>query len=157
MLEVPDRIRGLLSEEQNLRQQLAQLETDGGPNVDDALKSAEQVQGVTLVVAELPGRHPDQMRQFIDQLRQKTASSAVLLASTDQESRVTLIAGMSRDLVERGLNAGNWVKEVAPLVGGGGGGRPDLAQAGGKHPEKLPAAMQRAREWIRNAIGNLKT
>ena len=65
--------------------------------------------------------------------------------------KVTLLAGLSKDLVDRGLSAGNWVKNVAPEVGGGGGGRPDMAQAGGKQPEKLDAALSAAREYLRTA------
>ena len=53
------------------------------------------------------------------------------------------------DLVEKGVSAGNWVRDVAPVVGGGGGGKPDLAQAGGKHPEKLPEALAKAKEVAR--------
>ena len=61
---------------------------------------------------------------------------------------MVLVAGISRDLVDQGLNAGNWVREVAPLVGGGGGGKPDMAQAGGKEPEKIPDAVVKANQVI---------
>ena len=59
-----------------------------------------------------------------------------------------MVAGCSRDLVERGFSAADWVKEVAPLVGGGGGGKPDLAQAGGKQPANIPAALEAAKIFI---------
>ena len=62
------------------------------------------------------------------------------------------MAGISRDLVGKGASAGNWVREVAPVVGGGGGGKPDMAQAGGKQPEKLPQALEKAREVIRGML-----
>ena len=65
---------------------------------------------------------------------------------------MTLIAGVSRDLVARGVSAGDWVREVAPVVGGGGGGKPDMAQAGGKLPEQLPAALEVARTKIRQML-----
>jgi alanyl-tRNA synthetase len=65
---------------------------------------------------------------------------------------VQLVAGLSKDLIERGLHAGNWLKEVAPIVGGGGGGRPDLAQAGGKSPENIPAALEKAHATIRSKL-----
>ena len=58
------------------------------------------------------------------------------------------MAGISRDLVDRGLSAGNWVRDVAPIVGGGGGGKPDMAQAGGKDPRKLTEAVETARDLI---------
>jgi alanyl-tRNA synthetase len=70
------------------------------------------------------------------------------------EDKVLLVAGLSRDLVQRGLSAGNWVRDVAPVVGGGGGGKPDMAQAGGKHPEKMPAALETARATIRGWLAS---
>jgi alanyl-tRNA synthetase len=93
------------------------------------------------------------MRQLIDQIRKKASPSAVFLATTEGENKVVLVAGVSRDLVEKGLSAGNWVRDVAPVVGGGGGGKPDLAQAGGKHPEKLADALAKAKEVARTMLG----
>ena len=66
--------------------------------------------------------------------------------------KVLLVGGLSRDLVERGLKAGDWVGAAASAVGGGGGGRPDMAQAGGKDPSKLPAALEAARESMRQQL-----
>jgi alanyl-tRNA synthetase len=87
------------------------------------------------------------MRQVIDQLRRKAAPVAVLLGNRqEEEGKVTLIAGLSRDLVDRGLDAVQWVRAASAVVGGSGGGRADLAQAGGKHPDQLAAAFQSARE-----------
>ena len=63
-----------------------------------------------------------------------------------------MVAGISKDLVERKISAGNWVKAVAPIVGGGGGGKPDMAQAGGKQPAKIPAALEAAQEFIQNLL-----
>ncbi len=64
------------------------------------------------------------------------------------DDKVTLVAGISRDLDDRGLNAGDWIKGAAEVVGGRGGGKPDMAQAGGKLPEKLPEALDAARQTI---------
>ncbi len=72
-----------------------------------------------------------------------------MLLATAADGKVQLVAGLSKDLIERGLHAGNWLKEVAPVVGGGGGGRPDLAQAGGKSPDQIPAALEQAYQTIR--------
>ena len=77
----------------------------------------------------------------------------MLLATAEGDDKVTLVAGVSRDLVEKGVSAGNWVRDVAPVVGGGGGGKPDLAQAGGKQPAKLPEALAKAREVARTMLG----
>ncbi len=110
------------------------------------------VDGVHVVVCETPGANPNLMRQWIDQIRKKTDQAAIFLAAVQGEDKVLLVAGLSRTLVDRGLSAGNWVKDVAAVVGGGGGGRPDLAQAGGKQPEQLPAALEKARVLIREML-----
>jgi alanyl-tRNA synthetase len=92
------------------------------------------------------------MRQLIDQIRKKGGSNAIFLATATGDAKVVLVAGVSRDLVERGISAGDWVKDVAPIVGGGGGGKPDLAQAGGKDPSKLSEALAVARTTMRKTL-----
>ena len=86
---------------------------------------------------------PDDLRQLIDVLRRKSPARLAVLLATVADGKVHLAAGLTPDLIALGLHAGNWLKEVAPVVGGGGGGRPDLAQAGGKNPDKVPAALER--------------
>jgi alanyl-tRNA synthetase len=92
------------------------------------------------------------MRQCIDLLRRKGSPIAVLLGSVEGD-KVTLVAGISRELEEKGLSAGNWIKDAATVVGGKGGGRPDLAQAGGKLVDQLPAALAAARQSIEKLLG----
>ena len=104
------------------------------------------------MIAEVPGG-PQVLRQLIDQLRRKAAPVAVMLGSRQDEGKVMLAAGLSRDLVEHGLDAVAWVRGAAETVGGSGGGRPDMAQAGGKHPDKLPAALEIARTDIEKLLG----
>ncbi len=108
---------------------------------------AIDVGGVTMLVADVPHGNADALRSGIDYVRNKTGSSAVLLA-TVENGKVTLVAGMSRDVVERGVKAGDLIKEICPLVGGKGGGRPDMAQGGGNDPKGLPKALDRARGWL---------
>ena len=72
-----------------------------------------------------------------------------------EDDKVSLVAGVSKELVERGLHAGNWVKAVAPIVGGSGGGRPDLAQAGGRDTEKIDQALALARDWMSEQLSAL--
>ena len=107
--------------------------------------------GAQVIVAEVPGGTPPLLRQLIDQLRRKGKPTAVFLASREQD-KVVLIAGISRDLETKGVHAGEWVRAAAEVVGGSGGGRPDMAQAGGKEPDKLPAALERARQTIHEQL-----
>ena len=106
-----------------------------------------------ICTAEAPSANANLLRQLIDQIRKKAAPSAIFLATVESEGKVVLVAGVSRELVEKGISAGNWVRDVAPIVGGGGGGKPDLAQAGGKQPEKLPDALAKAKELARTMLG----
>jgi alanyl-tRNA synthetase len=152
-LAVPERIAALLSDVAATEKQLAERQAAGPLNGETLLKGAEQVDGVTLIVQEVPGVESNLMRQLIDQVRGKATTSAVLLASRSGDDKVTLVAGISKDLQARKLSAGEWIRPVAEAVGGGGGGRPDLAQAGGKLPAKLPEALQIARDKMRNMLG----
>ena len=120
--------------------------------VKEAGYEAAELGGVRVVVAEVPGG-PNELRQMIDRLRRKAAPVAVLLANRrEEDQKVTLFAGLSRDLVGRGLDAVKWVRAAAAVVDGGGGGRPDMAQAGGKLPEKLPEALEAARGEIEKLL-----
>jgi alanyl-tRNA synthetase len=150
--DVLGRVAALADEAKKLRDQLAQRQSAGAITADALLAGADQVAGATVVVAEAPAANANLMRNLIDQVRKKASPCAVLLASTEGDSKVTLVAGLSRELVERGLSAGSWVREVASVVGGGGGGRPDMAQAGGKQPDRLPNALDKARKTIETAL-----
>jgi alanyl-tRNA synthetase len=152
MLNVPQRIEALKAEIATLEKQLAERTAAGPLSGDRLLESAEQVGDVTVVVMEVPGVEGNLMRQLIDQVRAKTTSSAVLLASRQGDDKVTLVAGISKDLQAKKLSAGEWIRPVAAAVGGGGGGRPDMAQAGGKEPAKLPEALQTAKDTIRKML-----
>ncbi|MCI0491306.1 MAG: alanine--tRNA ligase [Planctomycetes bacterium] len=151
-LDVPQRISALQADLAAMEKQLAERQVAGPLSGERLLESAEQIDGVTVVVLEVPGIEANLMRQLIDQVRAKAAPSAVLLASRQDADKVTLVAGISKELQARKLSAGEWIRPVAEVVGGGGGGRPDMAQAGGKVPAKLPEALQIAKEVIRKLI-----
>jgi alanyl-tRNA synthetase len=87
----------------------------------------------------------------MDSVRKKSPSHALLLASAG-DGKVNFVAAVSEDLIAKGLKAGDWIREVAKVAGGGGGGRPQMAQAGGKDPAKLPDALARAREFAQGAV-----
>jgi alanyl-tRNA synthetase len=153
-LGVAERIEAMQGEIAALEKRLTQRDEAGPLSADALLAQAVESGGVTVVVAELPGVEPGLMRQLIDQIRQKASPAAVLLATRQGDEKLTLVAGISKDLQQRGVSAGNWIRPVAEVVGGGGGGRPDLAQAGGKHPEKLPEALDTARKVIAEIVAS---
>lgn len=152
-LAVPERVASLLQEIESLQGRLVQRAAAGPMTAESLLEQAQSLGDATVVVAEAPTAEANLMRQLIDQIRQKSGSSAVLLASTEGDSKVTLVAGVSKDLQDQGAHAGKWVSPVAKALGGGGGGRPDMAQAGGKQPAKLPEALEVARQTIAEMLG----
>ena len=142
----------MVKELRQLKKQQAAAPSAEGITVDQLLAQAEAMDGVSVIVAQLPRTPIPALRQLIDQLRKKAAPVAALLASPQEEGKLTLIAGLSRDLVEKGLDAVQWIQAVAPLVQGGGGGRPDMAQAGGKDSTHLAQALDVARTTIRRFL-----
>jgi alanyl-tRNA synthetase len=126
----------------------------GAPKADaDALvQEAEDRGGVRVLVKVLPDTDPSSLRDISDTIRQKLGDAVVMLGSAT-DGRVHLVANVAPSVVERGVKAAELVKTAAPLVGGGGGGRDTLAQAGGKDPEKLDEALQAARAAIEKVLG----
>jgi alanyl-tRNA synthetase len=148
--ELPARVANLQTEVRQLRKQ-ATVAQPAERSADELLKQAEQCDAAKIIVAELPHSNPQAMRQYVDQLRKKAAPVAILLA-TREGDKVQLVAGISRDLESQGISAIEWIRGPAGILGGSGGGRPDLAQAGGKHPEKLPAALDEGRASARRLL-----
>ena len=150
----PERVASLLEEIKTLKKQAAQRKTVDTPKVspDDLLAAASTIGEASVVTRALEGSSPDELRQLIDVLRRKSTTNLAVLLATVSDGKVHLAAGLTPDLIARGLHAGQWLKEVAPVVGGGGGGRPDLAQAGGKDPERIPSALERALEFIKSKL-----
>ena len=102
-------------------------------------------------MGQVPEAPPEQIREAIDYLRDQAKSAAIFLGAP-AGGKVLLFASVTDDLVKRGLKAGDWIKQIAPIVGGGGGGKPELAQAGGKNPEALPQALVAAKEWMQKKL-----
>ena len=97
-----------------------------------------------LVVGEIPGAGDDQLLAAIDSLREEGRAATRILLASAGDGKVNFVAAVSDDLIAKGLKAGDWIRETAKVAGGGGGGRPQMAQAGGKDPSKLPDALARA-------------
>ena len=99
----------------------------------------------TIIVATIDGADKDSMLTALDAIRSKHPKGAAMLFTANHENgKVIIVAGVSKVLIDKGLKAGDWVREAAKICGGGGGGRPDTAQAGGKDPNKIPVAMENA-------------
>jgi alanyl-tRNA synthetase len=146
-LELPRRLAALLEDQKRLEKQLAQLETRlARSRAQDLAASAREVAGVPVLAARLDGLDPDGLRAVMDTLRDRLPSAVILLGSA-VDGKVNLVAAVSKDLTKR-FPAGRLVQEVAKMVGGGGGGRPDLAQAGGKDASKLDEAVASVAGWV---------
>jgi alanyl-tRNA synthetase len=113
----------------------------------DLTRQAERIGEVNVLVAQVAVPEANALRELMDQLKSKLGTSVVLLATADDEGKVKLIAGVSQDLT-RTLKAGDLVNVAAAQVGGKGGGRPDMAQAGGSDPTRIPSALSSARDWL---------
>ena len=138
--EAPQRLRKLLDEQRALEKQLAELEGKvARSRADELVAGARQVNGVAVVAGRIDGLDADGLRAVADRLRDRLGSGIVLVGGV-VDGKVNLVAAVTKDLTRR-FHAGKLVQEVARAVGGGGGGRPDLAQAGGKEPAKLDAAL----------------
>jgi alanyl-tRNA synthetase len=120
---------------------------------DRLLAEATDAGAARIIVGEVPASPVEQLRGQIDRLRQK-AGSCVVLFGWIEDGKVGLLAGVTADLIAK-VKAGDLVKEVAPLVGGKGGGRPDMAQAGGTDPAKLPEALRQAKATINAKLEGL--
>jgi alanyl-tRNA synthetase len=110
------------------------------------LSRAPDLGGGKLIVGEIAGASDDQLRSAIDSLKKKAQSVAIMLAAAN-EGKISFVSAVSDDLIAKGLKAGDWIRETAKVAGGGGGGRPQMAQAGGKDPSKIGEALETARQF----------
>ncbi|MCS7304260.1 MAG: alanine--tRNA ligase [Thermoguttaceae bacterium] len=146
--EVPMRVQALLQENKQLRKQATTPKQELVRVTELIEQATELADGRRVITAEVPGADAALLRNLIDQIRRKISSVAVMLGTKQDGEKVLLVAGASRDLVEQGFDCVQWVRQVAPILQGGGGGRPDLAQAGGKLPDKLAEALQAAQQFF---------
>lgn len=147
LVDVPKRIEGLKGqirelerENESLKAKVSQVEA---ASLTDKVTT---INGVQVLYAAVQGVDMENLRNMVDGLKTKLGSAVVVLGSA-QEDKVNLVAGVTKDLVAKGYHAGKLIKEVAMRCGGSGGGRPDMAQAGGKNPAELQKALQFVEEW----------
>src|SRR5699024_10862141 len=143
--EVPRKIEQLQEQVKLLEQQKQALEDKfASQQAGDIFKNVKEINGKTLIAGQVNVSGMSQLRQLADQWKEKQLSDVLVLATATADGKVNLITAISSDAVKEDYKAGDLIKAIAPKVGGGGGGRPDLAQAGGKKPEGIQEALKAA-------------
>lgn len=146
-----EKVQKLLERQKDLEREIeklrGRLEQD---QIPDLLAKQSSVNGAKVLISRVDGADAKQLREIADRLKEKLGRSVIVLASAGQ-ANVNLVASVDKELTER-YHAGNIIRELAAIVGGGGGGRPEFAQAGGKEPAKLEAALKRAHELIHRGL-----
>ncbi|MEA5604801.1 alanine--tRNA ligase [Nostoc sp. UHCC 0252] len=152
--ELPDRITSLQSELRNSQKELETLKVQLAiAKSDSLLQTAETVGDHKIIVAKLEDVDPESLKTAAERLLQKIGNGAVVLGSVPEEGKVSIVAAFSSEVNKKGLQAGKFVGAIAKICGGGGGGRPNLAQAGGRDASKLPDALAQAESELKSALG----
>ena len=154
--QIVDRVAKLLKDNKKLAKELKQASKQGGVDVlseaRGLLDNAEKIGDASIITGQLSAGGVDQARDAIDMLKKKAKSAAIVLGLSEGEDKAMLLCGVTDDLIKKGVKAGDIIKQIAPIVGGGGGGRPQMAQAGGKEPAKLDEALTKAAELIKSKL-----
>jgi alanyl-tRNA synthetase len=150
--DVDERVTQLIERARRLEKELEQIKAKAASSAgQDLAAQAVDIQGIKTLAARLDGVDPKSLRVTLDQLKDKLGSAVVVLAA-ESDGKVSLVAGVTKDLTDR-LKAGDLIREVAEKVGGKGGGRPDMAQAGGNDPSGLHAALELVPGWVSSRLG----
>lgn len=148
--DILTRIDNLLSDMKEIQRENESLAAKlSNIEAGSIIDQAEEIDGIKVLASKVQGVDMNNLRNMADELKQKLETGIVVLGSV-QDDKVNIIAGVTKDLIDKGYHAGKLVKEVATRCGGGGGGRPDMAQAGGKDPEKLDSALEFVKEWVKS-------
>jgi alanyl-tRNA synthetase len=150
--ELDSKVAQLVERNRKLEKELEQLKSKLASSAgSDLASSAVDISGVKLLAANLDGADPKSLRDTMDHLKNKLGSAVIVLA-TVSGGKVSLVAGVTKDQTGK-VKAGDLVKMVAEQVGGKGGGRPDMAQAGGSQPDALPQALESVQPWVEERLG----
>ena len=153
--QIYQRVDRIIEDNKNLAKQLKNASKQSGTDCLSKarllLESCEKIGSSSIVVSSLDSAPIEEVRLAIDMIKKKAGSAAVVFGQTCGD-KVTLLVGVTDDLIQKGLKAGDIVKEIAPIVDGNGGGKPQMAQAGGKKGENLPQALQKAVEFIKQKL-----
>ncbi|HLF02277.1 MAG TPA: DHHA1 domain-containing protein, partial [Anaerolineales bacterium] len=151
--ELDRKVLSVLSDLQNAQKEIDRLQRESARNnFDKVLTQVKEVKGVPVLAAQISGANKDTLREMTDWFRQKNPSGVAVLA-TVEDGKPQLVAAISDDLTKRGLDAVKIIRAIAPMVGGGGGGKPTLAQAGGKDPTRLADALAQVEGWVAGVLG----
>ncbi len=150
--EIENRLEQLNTKIKTLEKQTTKLQADlaGGSGAKDLLSEAREIEGIKVISAILPAGDAKSLRDAVDRFKQKLGSSVVVLGISE-DNKVSLVAGVSKDFVGK-INAGELINSVALQVGGKGGGRADMAQAGGDQPENLAVALNSVYAWVESKL-----
>jgi alanyl-tRNA synthetase len=152
--EISERVTGLQTELKQTQKQLDSLKAELALLKSDSLLAKAKPAGAyKLIIAQLDGVDAESLKTAAERLLQKLGQGAVVLASVLAADKVNLVAAFSPEVVQTGVQAGKFIGEVAKQCGGGGGGRPNLAQAGGKDATQVAAALQEAEQKLLAALG----
>jgi alanyl-tRNA synthetase len=151
--EIPDRITSLQNELRTAQKQIEGLQQELAlTKAESLLAHAESIGKHKILVSQLENVDAESLKTAAEKLLAQLGSGAVVLGSVPEPGKVSLVAAFSGDLNKQGLQAGKFIGEIARICGGGGGGRPNLAQAGGKDADKLPEALETAKSQLREAL-----
>ncbi|WP_226667277.1 alanine--tRNA ligase [Metabacillus litoralis] len=150
--DITTRINGLLQDFRSLQRENESLNSKlGNLEASNIVDQAKSINGVTVLATKVNAKDMNSLRGMMDDLKNKLQSAIVVLGAAE-DGKVNLVAGVTKDLVDKGYHAGKLIKEVAERCDGKGGGRPEMAQAGAKNPEKLDGALKYAEEWIESVL-----
>lgn len=150
--DIIGKVKQLSEESRSLIKELDKLKSKFATSkLDDIVNEVIIVEGVNVIAKSVDGMDANNLRQLGDRIK-NSMESVVLVLGTANDDKVNLIAMASNDLVSRGIHAGNIIREVAKITGGGGGGKPDMAQAGGKDPSKLQEALNKVKDLVKDQI-----
>ena len=148
---VSSKIEGVLKKTREIEKELAQLKAKLASQASSDIETqAQEIEGIKVLAQVLEGADTKTLRETLDKLKDKLGSAAIVLASSQGE-KVTIVAGVTKDQTNR-IKAGDLVNSVATKVGGKGGGRPDMAQAGGNNPAALEAALKAVPDWVKGQL-----
>ncbi|MEM8807403.1 MAG: alanine--tRNA ligase [Cyanobacteria bacterium P01_G01_bin.38] len=151
--DLTERVTNLQTELKTTQKELASLKSELAlAKSDQLLSQAEPIGQVKVLVANLEAVDADALKTVAERLLQKIGAGVVVLGSVPEAGKVSLVAAFSKDVISQGLKAGQFIGGIAKLTGGGGGGRPNFAQAGGRDASKLPEALAAAKEQLQNKL-----